>query len=137
MFLSLSLILVFVNIVSSAVTVTRTDQGPTGYEVTITYQNASVSNVMISGLPHLTDQYSTSWWSWSGFDLSEYKPGDFPRDPLIGSYYVMKNETWGIHLNTTPLQRNIPVFFPPRLCSAQSVQHNNGPGDYGSNQSTF
>lgn len=103
MFLSVSLILVVVNIVSSAVTVTRTDQGPTGYEVTITYQNASVSNVTISGLPHLTDQYSTSWWSWSDFDLSEYKPGDFPQDPLIGSYYVMNKTKPGVFTWTRPL----------------------------------
>ncbi|KAJ5626759.1 hypothetical protein N7528_004186 [Penicillium herquei] len=98
----LSVASLFASLALGAVTVTRTDQGPTGYEVTITYRNTSVDSVTIASLPHLTDQYSTSFWSWSDFDLSEYKPGDFPRDPQDGSYYEMNKTGPGEFTWTRP-----------------------------------
>ncbi|OJJ42342.1 hypothetical protein ASPZODRAFT_137356 [Penicilliopsis zonata CBS 506.65] len=95
-------ILFFIGLASAAVTVTKTSQGPTGYEVTISYQNASVDSVIISSLPHLTDQYSTSFWSYANFDLAEYKPGDFQRDPQVGSYYPMEQTSPGEFTWTRP-----------------------------------
>ena len=44
----------------AAVKVRKTNRGPTGYEVTITYANTSVENVQIGALPHFTDQYRTT-----------------------------------------------------------------------------
>ena len=45
-----------ISLAEAAVQVRKTNQGPTGYEVTITYQNTSVSDVKIGSLQHLTDQ---------------------------------------------------------------------------------
>ncbi|RAK96187.1 alpha/beta hydrolase [Aspergillus ibericus CBS 121593] len=98
----LALLALLAPLALGAVTITRTSQPPTGYEVTITYQNASASNVTISSLPHLTDQYSTSVWAWSEFDLNEYKPGDFPSNPQAGTYYSMSQTSPGNFTWTRP-----------------------------------
>jgi len=45
-----------ISVAEAAVQVRKTNRGPTGYEVTITYQNLSVSDVKIGSLQHLTDQ---------------------------------------------------------------------------------
>lgn len=82
-------LLTFAATAYAAVQVTKTGRGPTGYEVTITYENASVQDVQLGSLPHLTDQYRTSFTYSAQFDLSQYRPGDFPADPFEPLAYQM------------------------------------------------
>ena len=50
------LLAVLASVASAAVTVRKTSQPPTGYEVVITYQNKSASDVQIARIPHFTNQ---------------------------------------------------------------------------------
>ncbi|CAK7231996.1 hypothetical protein SCUCBS95973_008111 [Sporothrix curviconia] len=96
------LLALFAGLSSAAVTVTKTHQGPTGYEVTISYQNASVDSVIISALPHLTNQWQTSYFNSAYIDLDDYRPGDFPSNPSPGTYYTMNKTGPGNFTFTRP-----------------------------------
>lgn len=98
----LSGISLLAGLASAAVTVTRTHSGPTGYEVTISYQNASVSSVIIAALPHLTNQWQTSYFNSAYIDLADYRPGDYPSNPNPGTYYTMNKTGPGEFLFTRP-----------------------------------
>ncbi|KAI0025742.1 carbohydrate esterase family 1 protein [Xylariomycetidae sp. FL0641] len=75
----LSAVAALLPVVSAGVVVTKTDQGPTGYEVTITYTNTSAKTVTIGGtLPPLTNQWRTSPNYGAQIDPHDYKPGDYP-----------------------------------------------------------
>lgn len=89
----------------AAVRVRKTNQGPTGYEVTITYTNTSVNSVLIGALPHFTDQYRTTVTYAAQFDPHNYKPGDFLSEAASSprSVYQMTNTGNGCFEFTTPL----------------------------------
>ena len=61
-----------------AVTVRKTNQPPTGYEVMFRYTNATASKVLIGGgLLPFTDQYHTTPSYSAAYDPYDYRPGDF------------------------------------------------------------
>ncbi|CAK7202867.1 hypothetical protein SEUCBS139899_005594 [Sporothrix eucalyptigena] len=98
----LSLLTLCAGFASAAVTVTKTHQGPTGYEVTISYQNTSVNSVIIAALPHLTNQWQTSYFNSAYIDLADYKPGDYASNPNPGTYYIMNQSSAGNFTFTRP-----------------------------------
>jgi enterochelin esterase-like enzyme len=64
--------------VAGRVIVSKTGQGPTGYEVTFTYKNASVDSAVLGNyLKPFTDQYHTTPQYSAAFDPHNWKPGDF------------------------------------------------------------
>ncbi|KAI0477270.1 carbohydrate esterase family 1 protein [Xylariaceae sp. FL0804] len=78
---------------SGGVVVTKTDRGPTGYEVTITYRNATARAVTLGGgLPAFTDQWRTTSSYGASLDpRRHYRPGDFPSSggtyaPVFAGY---------------------------------------------------
>lgn len=99
------------SLASAAVTVRKTNQPPTGYEVTITYHNTSVSDVQIAGLPHFTDQYRTTSTYAAAFDPQEYKPGDFPNYNGTTSVFPMSALGNGSFVFTTPLPSGTYQYY--------------------------
>ncbi|KAE8333989.1 alpha/beta-hydrolase [Aspergillus sergii] len=96
---------------SGSVTVRKTDQPPTGYEVTFEYINNEASNIKMGGdFYSFTDQYHTTPQFNAGLDLHNYKPGDFLA-PISGTNYgpggkqvgyeMTKNKN-GVWTYTTP-----------------------------------
>lgn len=85
-------ILILVGVVISGVTgrviVSKTGQGPTGYEVTFTYKNAAVNSTVLGNyLKPFTDQYHTTPQYSLAIDPNNWKPGDFVVDLDIAGDY--------------------------------------------------
>lgn len=103
-----SILGLFVALASASVTVRKTSQGPTGYEVTFRYENSTASSITIaSGFQPFTDQYHATTYGSARYDPRDYKPGWFlangvqvrPKDLP----YQMKNLGNGSWTYTTPL----------------------------------
>ncbi|KXT10877.1 hypothetical protein AC579_8997 [Pseudocercospora musae] len=94
-----------------AVSVVRTNQPPTGYEVTFTYNNSSAQNVHIAGIPHFTNQYQTTVTSAASFDPIDYRPGDFPAFTSNVSVYSMDMQGDGVFTFTGPLPSGTYQYY--------------------------
>lgn len=123
---------------SASVTVRKTNQGPTGYEVDFTYFNASAQSVVVGGgLLAFTDQFHTSPQYSALYNPQDYKPGDFfvnlfstVGDPSWP--YVMKNSGNGTWTYTTPLPSGtynygFLVDCPLANCTTTSPQYASDP----------
>lgn len=63
---------------SASVNVRKTNQDPTGYEVTLRYKNVTAKSVLIGGgLLPFTDQFHTTPSYSAAYDPHNYRPGDF------------------------------------------------------------
>lgn len=80
----LTLLASWLSVAFASVTVHKTNQGPTGYEVTFRYQNETAANVLLGGrLKPFTDQFHTSLSYSEEYDPHDYRPGDFWVDNII------------------------------------------------------
>ncbi|KAI1767165.1 carbohydrate esterase family 1 protein [Hypoxylon sp. FL1150] len=98
---------------SASVTVRKTDEGPTGYEVDFKYVNTTASRVLIGGgLQPFTDQFRTTLEQRAWYDPHDYQPGDFyvaygiPPDGYKWPY-EMTSDGEGVWTYTTPLPSGI------------------------------
>jgi enterochelin esterase-like enzyme len=99
---------VFGGLAAASVTVRKTAQGPTGYEVTFRYENATASSITIaSGLMPFTDSYHATPIGSARYDPHKYQPGWFLANGAYGPPkdlpYQMTNLGNGSWTYTTPL----------------------------------
>lgn len=103
----LKLISLFGVLAGASVTVRKTGQGPTGYDVTFHYENATAKSVTIgSGLQFFTDSYHATTSGSALWDPRDYQPGWFFSNyfgPPSALPYQMKNLENGSWVYTTPL----------------------------------
>lgn len=98
---------------SASVTVRKTDEGPTGYEVDFKYVNTTAGRVLIGGgLKPFSDHFHTTLNTRAWYDPHDYKPGDFyvSFGQMPDDYqwpYEMTNEGDGVWTYTTPLPSGI------------------------------
>ncbi|KAI7549839.1 hypothetical protein KC331_g3561 [Hortaea werneckii] len=97
----------------AAVEVYKTNKGPTGYEVKISYTNSTVHDVKIGGLPHFTDQWRTTFTYAASFDPHNYKAGDFLQVAQSSppSIYQMNSTGEGHFEFTTPLPSGTYQYY--------------------------
>lgn len=98
---------------SASVTVRKTGEGPTGYEVDFKYVNTTASRVLIGGgLQPFTDHFHTTLDERAWYDPHDYQPGDFyvafgsPPDGYEWPY-EMTSDGDGVWTYTTPLPSGI------------------------------
>ncbi|KAJ4390702.1 hypothetical protein N0V93_004300 [Gnomoniopsis smithogilvyi] len=119
---------------SASVTVRKTSQGPTGYEVDFTYVNSSAQSVVIGGgIQTFTDQFHTSPQYSAGYNPQNYKPGDFFVNLFTAVSdvpwpYVMEHTGNGTWTFTTPLPSGtynygFLVDCPLANCTTTSEQY--------------
>ncbi|KAK8122635.1 hypothetical protein PG984_011305 [Apiospora sp. TS-2023a] len=109
---------------SASVTIRKTGQGPTGYEVDFKYTNATARRVLIGGgLQPFTDRFHTTPTTNAMYDPHTYQPGDFyVRSHPPANYpwpYEMtldegeadgKGKDKGVWSYTTPLPSGVYSF---------------------------
>ncbi|KAI2618217.1 carbohydrate esterase family 1 protein [Hypoxylon sp. NC1633] len=98
---------------SASVTVRKTNEGPTGYEIDFKYTNTTAIRVLIGGgLQTFSDQFHTTLESRAWYNPHDYKPGDIyvSFGTQDGDYewpYEMTSEGDGLWTYTTPLPSGI------------------------------
>ncbi|KAJ4413840.1 hypothetical protein N0V82_008282 [Gnomoniopsis sp. IMI 355080] len=123
---------------SASVTVRKTNQGPTGYEVDFTFSHPSAQSVVLGGgIQTFTDQFHTSPQYSAGYSPQDYKPGDFFVNLFTVANdapwpYVMKSSGNGSWAYTTPLPSGtynygFLVDCPQANCSTTSENYFSDP----------
>ncbi|OTA99882.1 carbohydrate esterase family 1 protein [Hypoxylon sp. CI-4A] len=98
------------------VTIRKTSEGPTGYEVDFEYTNTTASRVLIGGgLQAFTDHFHTTLMDRAWYDPHDYKPGDFyvtygEQEEGYEWPYEMKSDGDGLWTYTTPLPSGIYTY---------------------------
>jgi len=110
---------------SASVTIRKTGQAPTGYEVDFRYVNPTAKRVLIGGgIQPFTDQFHATGTSYrfnGRYDPHDYEPGDFyvsnpspqlPAEPAYKWPYEMQQSPSepGVWTYTTPLPSGIYSF---------------------------
>ncbi|KAK8032085.1 hypothetical protein PG990_001819 [Apiospora arundinis] len=100
---------------SASVTIRKTGQGPTGYEVDFKYTNATAGRVLIGGgMQPFTDRFHTTLTRNAMYDPHTYQPCDFyvrsRPGPDYKWPYEMTVDDAGVWSYTTPLPSGVYSF---------------------------